>query len=218
YVIVDGKRLQEYVSIDNLAFTADSSIVVYQSFMNGKQFIVLGEQEFGAALGGVQPAVIAPAGNRIAAFLFVNGARNLLLDRKMTALSARDASDLSFTPDGAHYAYFAVDAGMGRKLVIDGVPQPQSILSGDIIDIQNAQALKYIFSDDSNHVAHFAVLANGHGVFLDRKFIPTYSEGTGTDLRFSPDSKHLFWIHRYGDQPYRLFIDGKPLLDFYGAG
>jgi hypothetical protein len=44
---------------------------------------------------------------------------------------------------------------------------------------------------------------------------PTSSEGTGTDLRFSPDNKHLLWIHRYGDQPFRLFIDGKPLLDFY---
>jgi hypothetical protein len=90
YLIVDGKRGQEYVSIDNLAFTADSSTLVYQSFVNGKQFIVVGDQEFGAAMGGVQPPVIAPAGNRVAAFLFVNGARNLLLDRKMTALSSRD--------------------------------------------------------------------------------------------------------------------------------
>ena len=25
---------------------------------------------------------------------------------------------------------------------------------------------------------------------------------------------HLFWIRAYGDQPYRVFIDGKPLMDF----
>jgi hypothetical protein len=107
---------------------------------------------------------------------------------------------------------------MGRKLVIDGVQQAQSVLSGDIMDMQNAQALKYIFSADSKHFAHFAVSPSAatvsNGVFLDGKFIPTTSQGTGTDLRFSPDSKHLFWIHRYGDQPYRLFIDGKPLADF----
>jgi hypothetical protein len=108
---------------------------------------------------------------------------------------------------------------MGRKLVIDGVQQAQSVLSGDIMDMQNAQALKYIFSADSKHFAHFAVSPSAatvsNGVFLDGKFIPTTSQGTGTDLRFSPDSKHLFWIHRYGDQPYRLFIDGKPLDRFY---
>ncbi len=223
YVILDGKRGQEYTSIDNLAFTADSSTVVYQSFMNGKQFIVVGEQEFGAALGGVQPAIIAPAGNRIAAFLSVNGTRNLLLDRKMTALSARDGDNLSFTPDGAHYAYFAIDAGMGHRLVIDGAPQPQSVLTNvDTMDLQNASALKYIFSADSKHVAHFAgsPAADGRrGVFLDGKFVPVLSpDGVNTLLSFSPDSKHLFWIHGYGNQPYRVFIDGKPLVDFYSAG
>jgi len=25
---------------------------------------------------------------------------------------------------------------------------------------------------------------------------------------------HLFWIRAYGDQPYGVFIDGKPLMDF----
>jgi hypothetical protein len=224
YVIVDGKRGQEYVSIDNLAFTADSSTVVYQSFMNGKQFIVAGEQEFGAALGGLQPPVIAPAGNRIAAFLFVNGVRNLLVDRKMTALSTRDGDNLSFTPDGQHYAYFAVDAGMGRKLVIDGVVQPQSVLTtADTMDLLNAQALKYVFSADSKHVAHFAAPPTptggyDRGIFLDGKYAPASSQGTNSQLSFSPDSKHLFWIQGYGNQPYRVFIDGKPLLDFYPTG
>jgi hypothetical protein len=224
YVIVDGKRGQEYVSIENLAFTADSSTVVYQSFMNGKQFIVVGEQEFGAALGGVQPPVIAPAGNRIAAFLFVNGVRHLLLDRKMTALSTRDADNLSFTPDGAHYAYFAVDAGMGRRLVIDGAPQPQSLLTTvDTMDLLNAQALKYVFSPDSKHIAHFAgppTPTGGYdrGIFLDGKYVPASSQGTNSQLSFSSNSKHLFWIHGYGNQPYRVFIDGKPLVDFYSAG
>jgi len=224
FVIVDGKRGQEYVSIDNLVFTADSSTVVYQSLMNGKQFIVIGDQEFGAALGGVQPAVIAPAGNRVAAFLFVNGTRNLLLDRKMTALSAHDGGDLSFTPDGAHYAYFAVDSSMGHRLVIDGVPQPQSALTKvDTMDLQNAQALKYVFSADSKHIAHFAgppTPTGGYerGIFLDGKYVPASSEGTNNHLCFSPDSKHVFWIHAYGNQPYRVFVDGKPLVEFYSTG
>jgi len=171
----------------------------------------------------VNPPVIAPAGNRVAAFMGMNGNPSLLMDRKVTPLSARGGDNLSFTPDGAHYAYFATDASMGRRHVIDGVPQPQSALSGDIIDMQNPSALKYIFSADSKHVAHFAIppAPTGdyqRGIFLDGKYVVVSSEGTSTDLSFSPNSKHLFWIHAYGNRPYRVFIDGKPLVDFYSAG
>src|SRR6266478_4426067 len=95
--------------------------------------------------------------------------------------------------------YFATDAGMGNRLVIDGVPQPQSALSTDIIDMQNSSALKYIFSTDSKHVAHLALppTPSGdyqRGVFLDGKYVLISAEGTNTDLSFSPDSKHLFWM------------------------
>ena len=221
YVIVDGKRGQEYVSIDNLGFTADSSTVVYTSFVNSKTFVVVGDQDFGAPMGGGGKPVIAPAGNRVASFITVNGNPSLLIDRKVVPLNARGGSDLSFSPDGTHYAYFSIDSGNGHRLVIDGVPQPQSVLGGDYIDLENpAGALKYIFSPDSKHVAHFAnsPSAPARGIFLDGKFVPASLEGTNTKLAFSPDGAHLFWIHMYGDQPHRLFVDGKPLVDFYATG
>jgi hypothetical protein len=219
YVIVDGKRGPEYVSVDKLAFTADSSTVVYQSFVNGRQFIVVGDQEFGAPMGGLQPPVIAQVGNRVAAFIRKDGnVPSLLIDKKLTPLNARGGSDLSFTPDGAHYAYVANDEGLGLHLVIDGMLQPQSAISGERINMQEPGAVKYIFSADSKHAAHFANSETAHGIFLDGKFIPASQEGTNTDLTFSPDSKHLFWIHQYGDRPLRVFIDGKPLVDFYAAG
>jgi hypothetical protein len=221
YVLTDGKRGQEYVSVDKLAFTPDSSTLVYTAYVNGKSFVVIGDQEFGGVLTAYQP-IFAPVGNRVATFMGVNGNPGLLLDRKLAALNARGGSDLSFTPDGVHYAYFATD-GLGGRLVIDGAPQPQSSLSGDIIDMQSPSALKYIFSADSKHVAHFAVPPTStgdyqRGVFLDGKYVQISAEGTNTDLTFSPDSKHLFWIHPYGNQLLRLFIDGKPLVDFYAAG
>ena len=220
-VMVDGKRGQEYTSIDKLAFTADSSTIVYTAYVNAKTFVIVGDQEFGQPLGAPQP-IISPVGSRVAAVLMINSTPNLLLDKKVTSLNVRGASDLSFTPDGAHYAYFAVD-GLGGRLVIDGAPQPQSALSGDRIDLQNVSALKYIFSADSKHVAHFAVPTTPtgdyqRGVFLDGKYVQVSADGTNTDLTFSPDSKHLFWIHQYGDHPLRVFIDGKPLVDFYAAG
>jgi len=224
YVITDGKRGQEYVSVDKLAFTPDSSTVVYTTYINSKNFIVVGDQEFGSSIGSVNPPVIAPAGNRVAAFVRMNGNPSLLIDRKMTPLNASGGDDLSFTPDGAHYAYFAVDASLGHRLVIDGAAQPQSVLTKvDTMDLQNAMALKYVFSPDSKHIAHFGgppTPTGGYdrGIFLDGKYIPGSSQGTNHALSFSPDSKHVFWIHSYGNQPDRVFIDGKPLVDFYSAG
>ena len=77
------------------------------------------------------------------------------------------------------------------------------------------------FNDES--LAHFAgppTPTGGYerGIFLDGKYIPASSQGTNNHLCFSPDSKHLFWIHAYGNQPYRVFVDGKPLVEFYSAG
>ena len=221
YVITDGKRGQEYNAVSKLAFTPDSSTVVYAAIVNGRSFVVVGDKEFGAPIGGGGIPVLAPAGNRVAAFLRTDGnVQSLLLDLKVTPLNARAGEDLSFTPDGKHCVYIALDAGMGRRLVIDGVPQPQSVFNGDRTDLANVQALKYVLSADSRHVAHFSDSTNGtaRGIFLDGKFVPGSLEGTNTQLVFSPDSKHLFWIHQYGDRPIRLFIDGKPLADFFPAG
>jgi hypothetical protein len=222
YVIIDGKRGQEYNSVEKLAFTPDASTVVYSASVNGKSFVVVGDQEFGGSSAAVT-AFIAPAGNRVAGLIYNNGNPSLLIDKKVTRLDGRGVADLGFSPDGAHYAYFAIDAGNGGRLVIDGVTQPQSVLNTvDTMDLANSQALKYIFSPDSKHVAHFAAPPTPtggaqRGIFLDGKFVPASSEGTNSQLTFSPDSKHLFWIHAYGNNPYRLFIDGKPLVDFYSA-
>jgi len=217
YVILDGKRQQEYNSVDKLAFTPDSSTIVYTTYVNGKSFIVVGDEEFGGPVGTVQQPVLAPAGNRIAGVMMVNGRPSLLIDRKVVPVDTRSISDVGFSPDGAHYAYLGYDSGTSSHLVLDGVRQAQSALSGDRIDPTNVLALKYIFSADSKHVAHFAFspAGNTRGVFLDGKFVPISSEGSNTHLVFSPDSKHIFWIHQYGQLPLRLFIDGKPLADFY---
>jgi len=220
YVIVDGKRGQEYSSIDKLTFTADSSTLVYMTFANGRNFIVVGDKEFGSTVGSVLPPVFSPVGNRVAAFINMNGRMNLLLDGKLSPLEGRGGGDLSFTPDGAHYVYLLNGSGLDTHLTIDGVVQPQSTVSNDRIDMANVQALKYAVSADSKHFAHFAYSngENARGIFLDGKFIPTGNEGSNTKLVFSPDSTHLFWIHAYGDRPLRIFVDGKPLFDFYAAG
>jgi hypothetical protein len=222
YVFADGKPGEEYVLIDQLAFTADSSTLVYRAIVNGKTFIVAGDQEFE---GSTTAQVTSPVGNRVGCLFAGNGgAPSLLMDGKVAALNFRGADDLSFSPDGAHYAYFSVDAGMGYRLVLDGVVQSESVWTKvDTMDLQNALALKYVFSPDGKHIAHFAgppTATGGYdrGIFLDGKYIPASAQGTNYHLSFSADSKHLFWIHQYGNQPNRVFIDGKPLVEFFPAG
>ena len=108
------------------------------------------------------------------------------------------------------------------RLAIDGMAQQQSALSNDRPDPQDP-SVKYLFSADGKHVAHFAVPPTPtgdyqRGIFLDGQYVRVSTEGTCGNLVFSPDSKHLFWVHMYGNNPDRLFIDGKPLADFYAAG
>ena len=224
YVITDGKRGEDYSAINDLGFTADSSTVVYGTQVNGKSFLVIGDKEFTGAGGAIKP-IIAPAGNRVAAVLPGNNSASLqvLIDGKATPLGFHGGGDLSFSPDGTHFAYLAGD-GMTSHIVLDGAPQPQSVFNGNRTSVANGgTSSPYVFSPDSRHIAHLSSAPDaqtGHGVFLDGKFILTTVEGTEMWLTFSPDSKHLFWVHRIpGAQgTLRLFADGKPLADFSTPG
>ena len=219
-ILADGKRGQEYSFIDKITYTPDSSTLMYMAQVNGKSFIIVGDKEYGG--NGVLAPVLSPVGSRFAALLNNNGSGTMLLiDGKTIPLSARGASDLSFTPDGQHYAYFVTDSGMGTHLAIDGnVMQQSNFTKVDSMDLENPSALKYVFSADSKHFAHFAGddATGMRGIFLDGKFVPASREGVNTKLVFSPDGKHVFWIHTYGNQPHRVFVDGRPLVDFYSAG
>jgi hypothetical protein len=216
YVITDGKRGQEYVSVNKLAFTPDSSTVVYESSVNGKSFIVVGEQEFGGSIGGVEAPVIAPAGNRVAALMTLNSNPSILIDGKVRSLNARGAQNLGFTPDGAHYAYFLLDAGMSLHLALDGAVQPASNMGG----LGNASDAHYVFSPDSKHIAHLGLAPSNdsRGLFLDGKYIALGQSIVAGHLTFSPDSKHLYWfLQMPGVNDFRVFIDGKAVAELGSA-
>jgi len=217
YVITDGKRGQEYVSVSKLAFTPDSSTAVYESSVNGKNFIVVGEQEFGGSIGSVEPPVIAPAGNRVAAFMAINRNPGVLIDGKVKSLNGRGGKDLGFSPDGAHYAYVLIDAGMGLRLALDGVAQPASNFGG----LGNASDAHYVFSPDSKHVAHLGLSPtppDNRGLFLDGKYIALGQSIVAGHLTFTPDSKHLYWFQQMpGVNDFRVLIDGRAVAELGSA-
>ena len=217
YVMVDGKKGLEYQFVDKLSFTADSTKVVYQASNGGKSFVIVGDQESDGAPGLMEP-VIAPAGNRVGSF-HGGSAPQLFMDGKTTRIDGRAIEKLSFSPDGAHYAYLAYDAGMGRRLVLDGIPQPASNLGPSNAPVDG----KYVFSSDGKHIAHFALpptpTGDGErGLFLDGKYVPLGQGLICSQLTFTPDGRHLFWLQQVPSQNrIRVFADGKPIAETYQA-
>lgn len=216
WVITDGKKGLEYSEVDHLGFTADSSKVVYQSGANNKHFIVEGEEE-SDGFNALFPPVIAPAGGHVGALLndMTTNQHFLIMDGK-SQRTTYSGTDLAFSPDGAHYAFWK-NVGISLQLVLDGVPQPASNLGQNI-------AKAFVFSPDSKHLGHFGVAPNASdsmntGLFLDGKYIPVGpAHGPYSNLSFTADSKHVVWTHQTENQDFRLFVDGKPVVDGSMAG
>jgi WD40 repeat protein len=208
WVFSDGKKGLNYQDIQQLAFTPDSSKLVYLALTNGKRFIVYGGQESDGVMGVLDP-VIAPVGNHVAAiFPSINGSPGkFYLDGKTAPVPGRQAVSVSFSPDGAHYAY-----NCDGHVVLDGVVQENSAMHGN-------NEGKVIFSPDSRHVAHFSTKLSTSpwtpGIFIDGKWFAVESGITSgiTRMAFTPDSKHLVWALETADYHFRAYIDGKPVFE-----
>jgi hypothetical protein len=141
------------------------------------------------------------------------------MDGKTTRIDGRAIEKLSFSPDGARYAYVAYDAGMGRRLVLDGIAQPASNLGPSNAPVDG----KYVFSSDGKHIAHFALPPTPtgdaeRGLFLDGKYVPLGQGLICSQLTFTPDGRHLFWLQQVPSQNrIRIFADGKPVAETYTA-
>jgi hypothetical protein len=216
YLILDGKRAEEYQRIDHIQFTSDSSKVTYTAFMNAKPYAIIGDQESESCFP--EPAVIdsrgglviAPVGGRAGGICSLNGgeAPTIYLDGKTLHLpeGVRGANDLRFSPDGEHYAYSAGFQGGGMRLVLDGVVQMNSNV---------ATANHYVFSLDSKHIAVASAPPNptgepASGIFLDGKYSPIMPNPGVHILEFTADSKHIAWAQGVPSCTcMRIYIDGK---------
>jgi len=225
YVFVDGKRAQEYQSVDHIVFTADSSRVTYTSFTNGKPYAIIGDQESDACLAEPSPPVAethgammtAASGGRAGAICgLTGGAPTVYLDGKTMPLpnGAQGASDLRFSPDGQHYAYRVSFQGGAQRLVIDGAVQMSSNLG-----TPSMPRYHYVFSPDSQHIAvdsspptDTGVFASG--IFVDGKYIPVVANPGMKRLEFTADSKHIIWAQGVPSRDALLiFIDGKAVAE-----
>lgn len=225
YLVVDGKREQEYQKVDHIAFTAEPTKVTYTAFSNGP-YAIIGEEESDACLpeplgpvldshGGL---VIADVGGRAGGICGLNGgeAPKMYLDGKMLRMpeGVRGATDLRFSPDGQHYAYRAGFQGGGMRLVVDDAVQMNSNLG-----TPSTARYHYVFSPDSKHIAVDSAPPTDTGVFasglfLDGKYIPVVANSAMMRLEFTADSKHIVWAQGVPSHPtMRIFVDGKAVAE-----
>ncbi len=206
YVFVDGKRGLDYGNIGFLGFTADSSKPVYVGF-NGRNYLVIGDQESQLPDGGQQP-VIAPTGDHVAA-----AGLGLTLDGQPLNLAGNPpttrTSGFSYSPDGAHYA-FLMQGRSSFTAFEDDVPQTAYTWIG------NGNQGQKLWN--GSHMAYFCGLANPsgpdtYGLCADGKFAYFGRNPVYENLTFSPDGNHVFFDANKYAQGFRLFIDGQPVLD-----
>ena len=194
YVLWDGKKGQEYFSIDTdtpglsggLRFSADSTKLGYVAMLNNKKFIVINDDE-SDAFDTLANFTFSADGKHVVMTGLQGQSAVIILDGKVTkrpANSMPQIESFSFSPDGSHYAYFC-GGGVrdGGAVVIDG---QETGLVGT-----------FTFSPDSKHVAVVGHRAtdNKRGLFLDGNFV--YGSDINNAIRyraFTPDSQHLCWV------------------------
>ncbi len=209
WVVHDGKKHQEYASVDTLTFSPDSSTLAYIAGNGTRQFMVKnGEADEGHELVRSRPT-FAKTGNQ---FVYAAGAQPLALriyrDGKSSPVH-RNIWRLALSPNGERCAYFAgIDANT-TELIVDG----------EVVTRDGGFGGTVFFSPDSQHVAAATRGPDGGTVYADGMFLPA-RRAPGRAAEFTPDSQHL--IVKGGpasDRPgvgARYFLDGDLVAEFSG--
>ncbi len=230
WVFSDGKRGETYGDIGSLGtystdvtanygntvFTSDSSTLVYLAGNGGKEYVVYGGQE-SDEVRPLTDCLLSTAKNHF----LTTGSGYVTLDGKVLHLphlvpNATQASALGFSPDGSHFAFVA-QAREGPSLFLDGIEQT-AYRPGGGGPMTNISTRPYIFSPDSKHIAYFcrsadpAVGVDDLYLCVDDKAVRLGRVG-GLNLTFTPDSNHLVWTRDMGMSKFRVYVDGKPVVE-----
>lgn len=211
--VIDGKKGQQYSSVNDVVFTADSSKAIYVADVQGNKFVVVdGEESEPNRALWVQPFV-SPGG---AHYAYVGGeashlARKLVVDGRALP-PGKDFDSITFSPDGSRYGVLTGLDFSGRVLMLDGKQQPGTV----------GQNTPILFSPDSKHFAVIATPPNGRAgsILIDDIFLPL---PPGADqvklLAFTPDSQHLVWRcqqQKDGKGVTSIYVDGASVAQLDG--
>lgn len=219
FVVVDGKKGQEYQSIVNLAFSPDSSRCAYQGVLNGKFFVVVdGEESDGYT--GVQEFAFG-GGKRIGYIAHSDYTkRTIVVDGVAKEWATPGISGIVFSADGSHYAHRS-SSGNTDHLVVDGV-ENANFRAMPLRSTLETLPLYFVFSPDGRHIACFGAPEGStdytaNGLVLDGKRIQAGQ--SFLNPTFSPDSRHLFWMTPDAQQRrYTILVDGQRAAEIDASG
>lgn len=217
FVVVDGKKGQQYQNISNVAFSPDSSRCAYLANLNGKTFVVVDDDESDGYLTAQN--VIFGGGGKRTAYLGQTdpNAKVLVIDGKPSPVKAVNFSEVQFSDDGARCAWL-MPSNNALHLVIDG-KESADMNVRTFQCIPNGPQQSIVLSRDGKHVAAFATGTGNDpklGLWLDGVLVqatPNLTQPT-----FTPDGKHLFWLtidQRANQQ--QIFADGVACAQFTGG-
>jgi WD40 repeat protein len=215
FVVADGKRGQEYATIQNVAFSPDSSRCSYGGMMNGKTFVVIdGEESDGYA--GIPEIVFGGGGKHVGYLAISDSQRLVVVDGAAKKWNQMNCGGFAFSGDGSHYA-FTTGGGAVQHVVLDGV-ENAAIQSMQLGSTLGRLPPWFVFGPDGKHLAVFGSLASKPdastlGLYVDGKRV---SAGANfSNVTFSPDGKHLAWSAFDPDGQHRaVYYDGKRCAQF----
>jgi hypothetical protein len=222
FMVIDGKPQKEYtgVNTNEVYWTSDSSRFIYTVNSGGRSFLVVDGQE--RAIQYLALAV-AEKGSRFGYHTW-DGSNQIhdvvIEDKSVLPKGYRPMGNVpTFSPDGSRYAFQVGPLNRNERVgvVIDGVLQtdmrPESFFTSQ--RSVKDQAVSFIFSPDSKHIAYINN-ASQHtaGIYVDGKLVYNTSQPVYF-LRFTPDSRHLFWIATHKATvpgkagTHVVYVDGK---------
>lgn len=204
WVVVDGKKQQDYTSVRDLAFTSDSAKCVYVAETGVKKFVVInGQEDAGNNLIHVGPILSKKGGHVAYSAGEMMGRLHIHYDGQVLP-ERYNNFNLALSPDGSHFVYYAANDAVSTELIVDGKVKGTAASFGG----------ETIFSPDSKYVATNARPPKGDGaLFINGEFLP-YPPGMGypRPLGFTVDSQHLVF------QGSEAGEGGSPVTSFYIDG
>lgn len=231
WVMTDGKKGAQYQGITAVDFTLDGR-PVYGAMMNGKHFVIVGEEEYGPYnavdhgqigmrdMGGAAPETAAARviGNHVA-FDAVPVAGNgfdrvVVIDGK--TFTARQATHPVVSAETGRHAFLAGNAPL-HDVFVDGQPVSGVRLAGEQTQIQGRP--RVTFSPDGKHIAFPARLGDMQAaIAIDGKVVPMTTASVHSTT-FTPNGEHLVWLGTARAQPrMMIYVDGDIVFEFPRSG
>lgn len=243
FMIVDGKKGVEYQSVADskyVAWTSDSTKVIYTAVSAGRQFVVVDTKEFpvpGLNLQGNSPVALPARGNRYAFSTYDGTNRNfsVVVDGESVLPPGLwpNGATLTFSADGSRYAYVVNPIGRNEiaGLVVDGTLVNDLVVGAfnaaganalNVGGITAARNPYFQFSRDGKYLARMARLPNNTraGLYVNDKLTHPTSYQV-SHFAFSPDSRHVYWLagEKFPDRaPFYTvaYVDGQPVAKLSG--